>query len=48
MIKNIKIWFHRNLFCSHEKWIMDKQINTIECEKCGKRAYVKEYKSLYK
>jgi len=33
--------------CKHEKWYMDKQIRTIECCECGKRAWVEDYKDLY-
>lgn len=33
--------------CKHEKWFMDKQIRTIECCECGKRAWVEDYKDLY-
>ena len=33
--------------CEHKEWDCDTQIRTIQCRKCGKRAWIKEYKSLY-
>lgn len=38
----------RQRLCKHEKWFMDKQIRTIECCECGKRAWVEDFKDLYK
>lgn len=37
-----------SLFCKHSKWNSDTQIRTIECIKCGKRAWVNDYVNLYK
>ncbi len=33
--------------CEHKEWDCDTQIRTIQCRKCGKRAWIKDYKSLY-
>lgn len=38
----------RQFFCKHEKWDCDTQIRTIECKKCGKRAWIDKYRDLYK
>ena len=38
-------WKQRN--CKHEKWDCDTQIRTIQCRKCGKRAWIEDYRSLY-
>lgn len=40
--------FIRQKRCNHNKWDMDNQIRTIKCRGCGKKAWVKEYKNLYK
>lgn len=37
-----------SLFCKHSKWNSDTQIRTIECIKCGKRAWINDYVNLYK
>jgi hypothetical protein len=34
--------------CEHKRWIQDTQIRTIECKGCGLRAWVDEYKTLYR
>lgn len=34
--------------CQHERWTCDTQIRTIECNTCGKRAWLEDYKTLYK
>ena len=34
--------------CEHLEWDIDNQIRTIKCRSCGKKAWVKEYKNLYK
>lgn len=33
--------------CKHEKWHCDKQIRTIECIECKKRAWIEDYVDLY-
>ena len=33
--------------CQHKKWTCDTQIRTIECNECGLRAWIQDYKSLY-
>lgn len=33
--------------CMHEKWDCDSQIRVIQCQKCGKRAWIENYRSLY-
>lgn len=38
----------KQFFCTHVEWTSDTQIRTIECNGCGKRAWVKDYKPLYK
>ena len=35
-------------WCNHEKWDSDNQIRTIECKRCGKRAWVDTYRNLYR
>lgn len=37
----------KQLRCKHENWDCDTQIRTIECRECGKRSWLKEYRSLY-
>ena len=39
--------YKRQQKCIHEKWDCDTQIKVIECQKCGKRAWIENYKSLY-
>lgn len=34
--------------CEHENWTCDTQIRVIECQRCGKRAWIKKYKNLFK
>jgi hypothetical protein len=31
----------------HPEWYCDVQIRTIECRKCGKRAWIKDYRDLF-
>ncbi len=50
----IKLWIEKERIsmiqgnCSHEEWDMDVQIRTIRCKKCGKSAWVREIKDLYR
>lgn len=37
----------KQLFCPHHNWNGDKQIRTIECIRCGKRAWIQDYVHLY-
>lgn len=45
-LKAFKIWLKQTL-CKHKEWNSDKQIRTIECINCKKRAWVKDYINLY-
>lgn len=46
-MNKIRKYFHQ-LFCPHEKFVIDKQIRVIECCKCGKRSWLKaEPKDLF-
>lgn len=45
--KIISLWV-KQLRCKHTEWDCDTQIRTIECKHCGKRAWIKNYRSLYK
>ena len=42
-----RLKYLKMLFCNHAKWNCDTQIRTIKCVKCGKRAWIDNYKSLY-
>ena len=46
-MKNNFRTFIKQFFCKHKQWICDTQIRVIECKKCGKRAWIKEYKDLF-
>lgn len=34
--------------CPHKEWTCDTQIRLIKCNKCGKKAWITEYKDLFK
>jgi hypothetical protein len=40
--------FIKQATCKHDEYDSDTQIRTIECRKCGKRSWVREYRSLYR
>lgn len=46
-VKQMYVEHNKHLNCSHEKWNCDNQIRTIECIKCGKRAWIEDYVNLY-
>lgn len=39
--------FIKQLLCNHENYFCDTQIRVIECEKCGHRSRIKDYKNLF-
>lgn len=45
-MKSIKLRI-KQFLCPHAEWDCDKQIRTIECRGCGKRAWIRDYKDLY-
>lgn len=40
------LWY-KQLNCKHKKFDCDIQIRTIQCKKCGKRAWIDDYRILY-
>ena len=41
-------WRDQERDCACDEWDMDKQITVIQCRKCGRKAWVKEYRDLFK
>lgn len=46
LISRFFIW-HSQITCEHKEWNCDTQIRVIECKKCKKRAWIKDYKNLF-
>ena len=41
------LFWYKQIKCKHKKWDCDKQIRTIQCIKCGQRAWIEDYRNLY-
>ena len=37
----------KQITCEHKEWDCDTQIRVIECKKCKKRAWIRDYRSLF-
>lgn len=46
VMQRFSTWI-KQMRCKHKDWDCDTQIRVIECDKCGKRAWIRDYRSLY-
>jgi hypothetical protein len=46
-MKSITTFFKR-IFCLHREYDMDNQIRIMKCIKCGKEAWLRDIKDLFK
>lgn len=37
----------KKVFCSHPEFDCDNQIRVIECVKCGRKSWIRDYKNIY-
>ena len=40
------VWY-KQITCEHKEWDCDTQIRVIECKKCKRRAWIRDYRSLF-
>jgi hypothetical protein len=46
VMQRFYVWF-KQMTCEHKEWDCDTQIRVIECKKCKKRAWIRDYRSLF-
>ena len=46
VMQRFLVWYNQTN-CEHKEWDCDTQIRVIECKKCKKRAWIRDYRSLF-
>lgn len=46
VMQRFSIWYNQITY-EHKEWDCDTQIRVIECKKCKKRAWIRDYRSLF-
>lgn len=46
VMQRFSFWY-KQITCEHKEWDCDTQIRVIECKKCKKRAWIRDYRSLF-
>lgn len=46
VMQRFLVWYNQTT-CEHKEWDCDTQIRVIECKKCKKRAWIRDYQSLF-
>ena len=46
VMQRFSVWF-KQITCEHKECDCDTQIRVIECKKCKKRAWIRDYRSLF-